>query len=259
VQLDELLSKNITHLVYVTGMGPVRIMHTRERYPLIVAFVSCTHHVSRVNWVNEIWWESCILFRFVYRLLINVISNCNILQSSLDNVFRCHVFVWLHTGQSHRRDPFDWITSWCNNFCTFCEPFLNLVCITEQVSDTLNRYLGQILGSSIEISVCAINSFVFKLSLDLLSCTDKGYTIHRGHNSLLDNLTGNIAFQTFGNLDEILIIFCFNVLLYKLENGCIYITRPFSILKVDLSSTIWVSSKRGIMLHTIAGSIDMDM
>jgi hypothetical protein len=47
--------------------------------------------------------------------------------------------------------------------------------------------------------------------LDLLSGSDEGHTVHRGHHSLLNDLSGNIAFEAFSYLKELRISLIFDL------------------------------------------------
>jgi len=158
------------------------------------------HHVSGVKRVNEIGWEGCILLLFIDWLIIKTFNNGEILYNCSDDVLLRVWLVRLDTREAKRCNPFYRFTSTCNDFSTFREPFLDIVSITEQISDTFNCDFCKILRGFVKLTVSFIETLILKLSLNLFTSTDESDTIHRCHHSLLNDLSSNIALQTFCNL-----------------------------------------------------------
>ena len=116
----------------------------------------------------------------------------------------------MDTRKAKGGHPLNWLASAGDNFRTLREPALNVVGVAEQVTDTLNCDLGQILCGFIELTIGFIETFILKLSLNLFTGADKCDTIHRGHDSLLNNFSGNITLEAFSDLNERRVSFVFN-------------------------------------------------
>lgn len=115
------------------------------------------------------------------------------------------------------------------------------------------------MGSSIELSIGTVDPLIFELPLDLLSGPDKCYSVHRSHHSLFDDFSGHVTLETLCDLNEVLIAFIFDITQDQLKNGCVDVTRTGRVAEIYLSSTISVSSKSSIVLHTVTGAINMHM
>lgn len=75
VQIHELLSQNSIHGCCISCVAPERVVYGCEHDIPFCAFQCGVHHVSGIQGVDEVRWESCILFLFVYWLIIKVIDN----------------------------------------------------------------------------------------------------------------------------------------------------------------------------------------
>ena len=131
MEVDKLLSKNIVHPVYVRRVAPVAIVYSCKCNSFLLALQCSQHHVSRVNRVHVVWREGRILFRFVYWLGIHVLSDCDLLNYCVYNVFVSNRFVRLHTWQAQGSQPFYWVTTRCHNLSTFRKPLFNVVCVSK--------------------------------------------------------------------------------------------------------------------------------
>lgn len=178
MQPNELISENCIHISCIASVAPERVMDSCE-YNLSPGTLKCSvHHVSGIQGVNKVRWESSILFLFVYWLVIQAVSYVDLLDNCRNHIFLADTLVRLDTRQPQGSNPFDWLSSRSYDFSAFRKPFFDVVGISEQVSNTLNCYLGQILCSFIQFTICIIQLSVFKLPLNLLSRSNKGDTIH---------------------------------------------------------------------------------
>lgn len=194
MQLRKLLPEYIIHARNITSMWPEGIMHSCIGNTLTIAFQGSVHHMCRIQGMHEIRWEGSILFLFINWLIIQAFCYSELLNHSADNTLLTLTFVGLYTGKSEGSDPLDGLPSAGNHLGAFWEPFFYVVGVAEEVSDTLNSYLSQILGSLIQLSISFIQFSILKLSLDLFPCSNEGHTIHGSHYSLLNNLTGHMLF-----------------------------------------------------------------
>ena len=126
----------------ITSMRPITIVHSGKDNSFSHALHSSQHHVGGVDGMHEVWRESRVLLLLVYRLLVSVFSDCDVLDYCLDHVFLRYVFVRLDAREAKGSDPLDRITGACDDFCAFRKPFLDLVCITKEISNALNCYLS---------------------------------------------------------------------------------------------------------------------
>ena len=98
---------------------------------------------------------------------------------------------------------------------------------------------------------------VIELPLDLSHGTDESYAIHIGHDRLFDNLPGDSAVKGFGDLDALR-----RVLRHSFLNEFGYtrvdVRRPIGGFEIDLLSASSVTTKRSIVLKTVAGTILVD-
>lgn len=106
-------------------------------------------------------------------------------------------FVRLYAWQAERCDPLDGLSRSGNYLSALGEPFLDVIGISEEITDALDGDLCEILCGLVKVSVGFIELLVLELSLDLLTRTDEGHTVHGCHHSLLDNLTGHVALEAF--------------------------------------------------------------
>ncbi len=85
------------------------------------------------------------MFIFIDRLVIDLAQDGNILQNSLDDVFLTHVLVRLDARKTQRGEPFHRFTGVSNNFSTLGKPILDIISVSEQISNTFDSQLGQIM------------------------------------------------------------------------------------------------------------------
>ena len=88
------------------------------------------------------------------------------------------VFVRLCARETEGRNPFHRFTSAGNDLGTFGKPILDLVCICEQVTNALDRDLGQVVCGSVEFTVSFKQLAILKLTLDLLTGPNKSDAVH---------------------------------------------------------------------------------
>ena len=168
--------------------------------------------MGRIDGVHIIRRERRILLLFIDGLGVEVLGNSNGLDYCLKNILVRHILIGLHTREPQRRLPLHRVTRSCHNACTLGKPLLYIIGVAEQVTNALDGDLGEVGCCSIQLTVRLEYSFVLELALDLLARTNKRHTIHGGHHGLLDDLAGDVSTQTFGDLDQLLVAFVFDVL-----------------------------------------------
>jgi len=75
---------------------------------------------------------------------------------------------------------------------------------------------------------------------------------------LLNSLSNNISFQHFNDILIPWIIILFNLSFDQPENSAVNISRPISLIKIYLLSTLGILTKSCIMLHTVTRTVNMD-
>jgi len=202
--------------------------------------------------VNKVRRESCGVFAFIHRLVIQIVSDIKLLQNSSDNTRRRNVFVWLDARQPQGRPPLNGLTSVSNYFSAFCKPVFDLICVAKKVSNTLNCYFREIVSSAIQLPI-SIEKFSFlQLTLDLSASSDESNTIHRSHHSLLNNFSLHLPLQAFCYFNIFWIRLSLYFLNYKLKYCSVYIAWSFTLSKVYLAPTLLITPECGVVLHTVA-------
>ncbi len=97
---------------------------------------------------------------------------------------------------------------------------------------------------------------VVYLLANLLPSTSKRDAVDVGHNSLLDDLAGNLAVQGFGELISGLHVLG-DAFLDKMSDSRVDVSRTLAGLQVDLAGAPSITAQGSIMLKSIAGSILM--
>ena len=215
MQVNKLFPQYMVQVVYVSGVRPVAVVDSGECYVFLLALKSCIHHMRWIDRMNVIGRKCAVLLLLVYRLLVEVFSHRDRLQYRMDHILLRNVFIRLNTRQTKWRHPFHWITGWSDYFGTFGKPLFNIISISKKVSDALNCYSCEILGSPIKFPIRLINPFILQLPLNLFPSSNECYAIYWGHYCLFYYFSGDIPLQPLNSLIIIRVIFFFHFLNYQ--------------------------------------------
>ena len=86
MQSDELLAEDAVHGRDVVSVCPERIVNCREHDIFLLALKRRVHHVGGIEGVDKVGWEGAVLFLLIYRLVIQVLHNGEILDYSANDV-----------------------------------------------------------------------------------------------------------------------------------------------------------------------------
>lgn len=184
-------------MLSVAGMTPERVMYSSESYSFLVAFNGSVHHMSWVQRVDKVGRKRWVLLLLVYLLFVKRVDDAEVLDDGLDLVNTSDSFVGLDAWKTKSSDPLDWISSVGNHLCTLGKPLLNVVRVSEHVSNTLNSHFCKITWCSVKSSICLEQFSVLELPLNLFPCPNKGNSVNWCHHCLLYRLPVNTSFQNF--------------------------------------------------------------
>ena len=251
MKVDELLPEDVVHRGDIRCMRPEGVMHGRESDVLLLALEGREHHVRGVERVNEVRREGRVLLLLVHGLVVEALGHRQGLNNGRDDILLALRFVRLHTREPKGSDPLDRLTGASYHLGALGEPLLDVVGVAEQVTDALNSDLSEVLRRLVKLSIGLIQPFVLELSLYLLTRTDEGDTVHGGHDRLLDDLSGHIALESLGHLDQRSVSLVLNLCDNQLQDGGVDVTGALRVGQVDLASTSIVATQGRVMLHTV--------
>ena len=177
--------------------------------------------------MHIVGWEGRRILALVHRLGFHAIGYSDLLKHSFDEEFGAHELVRLHTWHAKWANPLDGFTCSSDDLRALCEPVFDLVGISKQVTNALDGHSCEVLCCSVQFCVGLEELTVLQLPLDLLSGSNKSYTVDRGHDCLLDDFTGDLALQTLSDLDQGRVFFILDIADDVLEDGRVNVTRPF--------------------------------
>lgn len=128
-------------------------MDASKDYVLFVALQGSHHHVGRVDGVHVVWREGRVLFTLVDRLVVQAINHGDILQHSLDDVLLSQGLVRLNTREAKRSQPLHGVAVVSYFLGALGKPLLDVVGVSEQVTNTLDGDFGGVLGCSEQLSL----------------------------------------------------------------------------------------------------------
>lgn len=151
--------------------------------------------------MHEVGRERRRVFTLVHWLCVEIFGNRDLLEYCLNEVLLTDKFVRLDTGHAERTHPLYRLACRSDHFGTLGKPVFDLIGIVEEITDTLDCYLGQVGRCLIQLTICLEKLSFFELLLDLLSGSDEGNTVYGGHHSLLDHFSRDFTLQTFSDFD----------------------------------------------------------
>lgn len=93
----------------------------------------------------------------------------------------------------------------------------------------------------------------------MLSCPDECHAVDGGHDCLFDDFASNVSSEALGHLDELLVALILDVLEDQLEYGSVDVARSVRVGQIEFATAVLVSSKCCIVLHTVTGTVYVDV